>query len=85
MLDMLNIVDKLFRTHGDKQADLVTAMNSLIDHLRFRQVDCYCIDDSIMAHAEFDFPNLTDMDISELYDAKKTATTTTLSDMEIVL
>jgi hypothetical protein len=58
-------------------------MNSLIDHLRFRQVDCYCIVDSIMVQAEFAFSSLTDMDISELYDVKKTATTTTLSDPEV--
>jgi hypothetical protein len=83
MLDMLNIVGKLFRTHGDEQADLIKAMNSLIDHLRFRQVDCYCIVDSIMVQAEFAFTSLTDMDISELYDVKKIATTTTLSDPEV--
>ena len=62
MLNMYDTVDKLSRTHSDEQADLIKAMNSLIDHLRFRHVDCYRIIDSIIEQADVASTSITDVE-----------------------
>ena len=62
MLNMYDTVGKLSRTHSDEQADLIKAMNSLIDHLRFRHVDCYRIIDSIIEQADVASTSITDVE-----------------------
>jgi hypothetical protein len=59
---MYDTVGKLSRTHSDEQADLIKAMNSLIDHLRFRHVDCYRIIDSIIEQADVASTSITDVE-----------------------